>query len=304
MKSVDNIQKFFEKISFKMIKENNYPGIFREIFKYGSKNIFVLNKNWSGSEYVYYNNKTGRMFSEYYTNDTIFPADFSIDENILTFNEALELGLVNNIMILENAKSREIQQFMEMDELPGFNFLDARYNNIFPLKVTVNRGRKFRGEGYITDAYVVESRYGKSYIAEIYDPKANTISECTLDYVNFPESVLEQFKNYSISIINACTDDDVNKTNLRINKNIIDKTSFANFVKNKLTEQVDYSSARNLIKEKEEAKRKEQEEKNKAFMESKMKDLIEWVKKNTDKEGEEIEKLAERIYKKRYIYEY
>ena len=102
----------------------------------------------------------------------------------------------------------------------------------------------------------------------------------------------------------ACTDDDVNKTNLRINKNIIDKTSFANFVKNELTEQIDYSSARNLIKEKEEAKRKEQEEKNKAFMESKMKDLIEWVKKNTDKEGEEIEKLAERIYKKRYVYEY
>ena len=33
-----------------------------------------------------------------------------------------------------------------------------------------------------------------------------------------------------------------------------------------------------------------------------MKDLIEWVKKNTDKEGEEIEKLAERIYKKRYEY--
>lgn len=302
MKNINNIQDYFEKITWTMLKENNYPGIFREIFKYGSKNIFILNKNCSNSVYVYYNNKTGRIFSEYYTDDTNFPADFSINDNILTFDEALELGLVNNIMVLENAKSHEIQKFMEMDELPGFNFLDARYNNIFPLKVTVNRGRKFRGDGYIIDTYEVVSNYGHSYVAEIYDPKANTITDCTLDYVNFPESVLEQFKNYCINIINSCTIDDVNKTNLRINNNIINKTLFANFVKKELTEQIDYSSARNLIKEKEEAKRKEKEEKNKVFKESKMKDLIEWVKKNTDKQGEEIEKLAERIYKKKYEY--
>ena len=74
-----------------------------------------------------------------------------------------------------------------------------------------------------------------------------------------------------------------------------------NFVKNSLSENIDYSSARNLIKEKAEAKRKEKEEKNKAFKEAKMKDLIEWVKKNTDKKGDDILKLAEYIFNKKYM---
>lgn len=302
MKNLDNIQNYFEKITYRMLKENNYPELFKVIFKYGIKNIFVLQ---NGSENgltsnTYYNNKTGKIFREYYLPDTNFPADFSFEDNMLTFNEALDMGLVNDIMILEGAKSRKISKFTEMDELPNFNFLNVRYDDIFPLKINVNRGRKFRGEGYIIDAYEVVSNYGHSYSAEIYDPKNNTINECTLDYVEFPESVLEQYKNYAINIINSCTFNDIDLTNLSIRDSIINKLSFINFVKSELGEKIDYSSARNLIKEKAEAKKKAREEKNKAFKESKMKDLIEWVKKNTDKQGEEIEKLAERIYNKHY----
>lgn len=304
MKNLDNIQNYFEKITYRMLKENNYPELFKVIFKYGIKNIFVLQ---NGSQHgltsnTYYNNKTGKIFREYYLPDTNFPADFSFEDNMLTFNEALDMGLVNDIMILEGVKSRKISKFMEMDDLPNFSFLNVRYDNVFPLKVTVNGGRKFRGEGYIIDAYEVSSNYGSSYVAEIYDPKNNTINECTLNYVEFPKSVLEQYKNYCLNIINSCTFNDIDLTDLTIKDNIINKLSFMNFVKSELGENIDYSSARNLIKEKVEAKRKEKEEKNKAFKEAKMKDLIEWVKKNTDKEGEEIEKLAERIYKKRYEY--
>lgn len=302
MKNINDIQNYFEKITYRMLKENNYPELFKVIFKYGIKNIFILQ---IGSQHgltcnTYYNNKTGKIFRECYLPDTNFPADFSFEDNILSFNEALDMGLVNDIMILEGAKSRKINKFLSLSELPCFNFMNVRYDDVFPLKVAVNRGRKFRGEGYIIDAYEVQNRYGCSRVGEIYDPKTNTINECTLDYVEFPNSVLEQYKNYCINIINSCTFNDIDITNLCIKENIVNRTSFINFIKNELGETIDYSSARNLIKEKAEAKRKEKEEKNKAFKESKMKDLIEWVKKNTDKEGEEIEKLAERIYKKRY----
>lgn len=302
MKKLDNIQNFFEKITYNMIKENNYPELFKEIFKYGIKNIFLLqNGSLHGlTSNTYYNNKTGKIFKEYYLPDTNFPVDFSFEDNMLTFNEALDMGLVNDIVILEGAKSRKISKFMEMDELPYFNFLNVRYDDIFPLKINVNRGRKFRGEGYIIDAYEVVSNYGHSYTAEIYDPNNNTINECTLDYVEFPKSVLEQYKNYAINIINSCAFNDIDLNYLTIKDNIVNKLSFMNFVKSELNENIDYSSARNLIKEKDEAKKKAREEKNKAFKESKMKDLIEWVKKNTDKQGEDIEKLAERIYNKRY----
>lgn len=301
---VQKVSDFFYKITYRIIQENNYPKVFNEIFRYGSKNIFVLSigSNRGVPYNVYYNNKTGKIFSEYYLEDTNFPADFTFEDNMLSFEEALEFGLVNNIALLDGVKSNNINKFMEMNELPKFNFMNIRYDDVFPLKVMVNGGRKFRGEGYLVDAYEKQDMYGCAYIGEIYDPQTNTINECTLKYVKFHESVLDRYKNYCINIINSCTFDDIDISDLSIKDSIFNRTSFINFVKNELGENIDYSSARNLIKEKAEAKIKEKEEKNKAFKESKMKDLIEWVKKNTDKEGEEIEKLAERIYKKRYEY--
>jgi hypothetical protein len=305
MKDIKVLQDYFAGITYRMLKENNYPNIFKEIFRYGIKNIFIVKSGYNqGIPYnVYYNNKNGKVFTEYYCyKEFYFPADFTFENNMLSFSEAIEVGFVNTDNILNCAKAKRINKINEIDQLPCFNFMDVRYDNIFPLKITVNRGRKFRGEGYLIDAYEVQGMYGCSRVGEIYDPKTNTINECTLDYVEFPNGVLDQYKKYCIDIINSCTFDDINVEELYINENVIRRTSFMNFVKNSLSENIDYSSARNLIKEKAEAKRKEKEEKNKAFKEAKMKDLIEWVKKNTDKEGEEIEKLAERIYKKRYEY--
>ena len=59
------------------------------------------------------------------------------------------------------------------------------------------------------------------------------------------------------------------------------------------THMVDYSTASYPAQE---ARDKAKQE----LKDQKMPELIQWVKDNTNKEGEEIEKLAEHIFNKRY----
>ena len=70
--------------------------------------------------------------------------------------------------------------------------------------------------------------------------------------------------------------------------------NFIDWLKNKYYDpSIDWSKAKDIEQEK-------QDKKSEEFKKKKMLELIEWVKNNTDKKGDEIEKLAERIFKKRY----
>lgn len=302
---IQKVSDFFFGITYKMIIENNYPDVFKEVFRYGSKNIIFIYQSYWGC--CFYNVITNKFFRDNSALDPnrFLPADFeSYEENFLTFEDAIE----NNV----NTFSKRIKDLQDeafsysvgkLKELSENEYFDHSYRmNVIPnpIKVTVSKGRKFKGEGYLINIEEETSEYGTTYKGVIYDPSNNVIDDCTLKYVNIHEDVKEGYNNWMTNVINNFSNDDfMSELDIQFRHNGM--LDFETYVK-ELNNNIDYSSARNLIKEKAEAKRKEKEEKNKAFKEAKMKDLIEWVKKNTDKEGEEIEKLAERIYKKRYEY--
>lgn len=222
----------------------------------------------------------------------------------------------NKIADINNFKNVLISSEKDMVNVANSGFV----------KVKVAKGRKWKGEGYLVGT--IEKSFCTGYrniyttYGKIFDPSTNRIesialknvvvvdssalfeaykkniieninkaelSEITINAINFsriPAPILPLLNSFGIDILKEIEN--------ALKAKVMDMSSWiyrnGNSIKN--TE----LNLENAIDEEEDYKKAKKAE----FKAKKMLELIEWVKNNTDKKGEEINKLAECIFNKKY----
>lgn len=181
-----------------------YPTkVLEEIAKYGAENIFEYVEDYHGKyeddycTFVYINNITGESFSDHWTTAGACP-NFGLYECV-TLQKAVQAGLPINPAIYESFRKvvrGEAIGLLHMYENP----LDL-YHETTPQVgrlVTINRGRKWQGTGYLMEikhnTYHPAGRWSpvKTHTAVVFDPTTNTIHEANADYAVYADQ--EQFK--------------------------------------------------------------------------------------------------------------
>ena len=273
-----------------------FPYAMEAIAEYGAENIFLVAESYRGgyhddyASFTYFNNVTGEEFSDNWT--TAFACPSYNSYKCLPLRDAFAAGLVNLEMFLKFKR----QQITEMLESAQPTYMDADQLEKYKLLVKVERGRKWKGTGYVVGSRTMRFGWKEVTYMNIFDPEANIINEISSENVDAMElaPLFEQWREemkerarvatvdcLQVSEEGNCTYPDLHipfKAWLAIRANGIT---------------VDCSTAAHPAKE---ARDKKKEE----FKAVKMVELIEWVKTNTDKQGDEIQALAERIYAKRY----
>lgn len=251
------------------------------------------------------------------TNQYGHGVDLNCRINSIELNDAIENNIVEISTIID-ALVNSIHF-----SLPDLDTFSSKFSIENPLTIPVNvvKGRKFKGNGFLTysikkiayNPYRFKSRYYGSktdytYCPVIYDAKTNTFNVVnSFNYLEFDKKWVEEImKN-----IRTCIDNTVSEIRSLAHIFAYDMSYSACDSRNKKYVINEYA-LRPLKKMKQNVDvlnavinyKKEQDEKNakieSEFKQKKMVQLIEWVKNNTDKQGDEIVKLAEHIYNKKY----
>ena len=319
-KATKELEDLFERLS---IHEKENPG---ETFGYagipyclkrtrekGINKIFFVGRDYHGKYeddycyFTYWDEDSKEFFEDEWGTWAAFP-HYDLYEMPIDFGTAWEEGLIDKDAYLEYQKK------VNLDYIENVEF-DGSIAENFNLRVKIEKGRKWKGEGYLVDVTSSSYRFATpmfrnhrddygietTYTAVIWDPITNTINRANRKYVEFidQELILESYKSWAKDRIEHARIMDI-KHNGNYNRGsfIIDidyswNTFFAEV----------WAPAHNIgdvissayDPEMEEKKKKESE-----FRASKMPGIIEWVKNNTDKKGEEIITLALHIYNKNY----
>ena len=296
----------------------------KAINEFGIENISMVGYNYHGRyedddcEFTYYNNVTGTFFYDTWTTRYACPS-YSCFE-CQTLAEADKKGYIDREKLFNLNKYSMLEDFRKF-KTP--NIFGEFFDKIAPfgLRVEVTGGRKWKGVGYLVGTFTTSYQwgvkqwhsnndYGTSTVrhAKIYDPITNRIETVTANQIKFLDidKIVDQYKADMIAIIEATTIEnfeignsnttwspysgDTNRTKMTIHCNT---KSFFDYLKEK-GNKLNLDNAYDVLEEEKKAKQE-------AFKASKMPGIIEWVKNNTDKTTEEeILKLAEHIFNKRY----
>lgn len=296
----------------------------KAIKEYGVENISMVGYNYHGRyedddcNFIYYNNITGNFFYDEWTTRFACPA-YSCYE-CQTLEEADKKGYVDHEKLFSFKKFEMIKQ---LEKFKFNNIWGETFAKIAPfgLRVEVNRGRKWKGIGYLVGTFTTSYQWGvkmwrsnndygtsTTRHAKIYDPTTNRIETVTAEYVKFLDldNIIEQYKKDMIAIVEATTIDDFtigkngtsyspysgdsNDTKMNINCEMV---SFMKYLESK-GNKLNLNNAFDVI---EEAAKKKYND----LREKKLPGIITWVRNNTDKTEEgEILELAEHIFKKHY----
>ena len=277
-------------------KHNNYwsapTKVMEAIAELGAENIFLLNEEYHGlyhddyAYFVYFNNVTGETFKDQWTTAFACPAYQSY--KCITISEAWKNGLVNADKYLQMRKN-DMLSYLGEEGTPPMSVKDLIKNKVL---VEVKRGRKWHGTGYVISYREMTFGYKSVTYAVIYDPKENVINEVSSEHVDIANhfELEKEWRKSCRERVQALTPDDVDASDMKIAISI----DFKDWLFEKNADvNIDTSTASWPAQE---ARDKKQAE----FKEKKMVELVEWVKNNTDKKGDEIQALAERIFNRRY----
>lgn len=267
----------------------------KAIAQYGAENIFMTGQSYSShyhddyASFSYYNNVTGEEFTDSWTTAAACPGYGSYE--CYSFENAVKNGLVNMEMYLSLLRKR-CKRLMDL-ESPDRRFsIDELVR--FKLPVMANGGRKWRGTGYVCSKhYSSFGRFGTTY-AVVYDEKNNELREVNPDYLEVVgiEDIMNEWKQEMLGRIEAATVNDLQITGGEIRSNFFVK--FNKWLEDRATGVVlDLSTATY-------PEQKKRDDKQAEFKAKKMMELKKWVEDNTDKTGDDIMLLAERIFNKRY----
>ena len=290
------------------------PSSLKEVKKYGIDKVFLVSKDYHGKyeddycDFIYWNESTKEFFNDYWTTAAACPS-FNLYESMIDFKTAWEGGLIDKIAYLSKVKESVLSK------IEASTFVCENPED-FQLRVEVTGGKKWHGVGHYVDSYENEYQYAtpmfrnryygtprdfgvsRTKIAIIYDPNTNTLNECNAKYLKFIdiELIMNSYKAWAKEIVEAASVDDIKigSSTFDIKSDYSLKTFLGKWASE---HKVDTSTASNPVKEE---KERIEAEKKAAFKESKMKELIAWVRENTDKEGEDIVGLAEHIFNKKY----
>lgn len=282
---LDQMDQINDKVSKLEESIINKEPVFKNIDEYGAENIFKLyNLSYDTR---YYNNTTNEEF----TGMNFTP--------LYHINEALEKDYVDKKPLYKKTYD-DLKK-----KIDKYEFNKDCINKLYGIaQVTVNRGRKWKGSGYIMDSGKSSFQYSPwnsstTYFYKIYDPKTKQIYTINREYADFSDmkKKYEEYKKFLIDLLNKTSENDIlydiNKREFQFSTYQTKYKEFSDWMKDKYDPKLDLKGVKDIEQEK-------QNKKSEEFKKKKMPELIEWVKTHTDKKGDDIEKLAERIFIKRY----
>ncbi|MBR6908146.1 hypothetical protein IKN40_06825, partial [bacterium] len=136
--------------------------------------------------------------------------------NVDALNEMMN-DLVDVEFVFDVAKENKIAEFLNTDISVEFNRYIKDFANSGLIKVKVNKGRKWKGEGYIIGSF--ESAFNTGYrniyttYVKIYDPSTNKIESIAFKNVtDIDYSVLIKiYKDNIVNILNNFNFDEIQK---------------------------------------------------------------------------------------------
>lgn len=314
------LEKLFEYLS---IHEKEHPGetygyagipyCLKRVRETGIDKIFFVGRDYHGKYeddycyFTYWDEKKKEFFSDEWGTWAAFP-HYDFYEMPIRFGAAWDEGLIDK------------EAFLNVKKVAHFEFIDKivfdkEVAKDFNLRVKVEKGRKFKGEGYLVGVDKSSYRfatpmfrnhsdnYGVSttYTALIWNPIDNTINRANLQYVNYidEEKIIIEYKEWAKNIINHSTINDIHSNNQYNNGSFILDVDYS-WIKFMSEVWAPNHVIGDVISTAYDPEMEEKKKKESEFRATKMPEIIEWVKNNTDKEGEDIMKLALHIYDKNY----
>ena len=289
------------------------PYCLKRVREKGIDKVFFVGRDYHGKYeddycyFTYWDEDSKEFFSDEWGTWAAFP-HYDLYEMPISFSLGWELGLIDKEAYLAYQQSSDLQI------LSNTKF-DKKIAQDYKLRVSVDGGRKFKGEGYLVDIEESSYRYATpmfrnhsndfgittTHTAVIWNPIDNTLNRANLKYVNYMDSdeIMEKYTFWAKKVIMDSTINNI-KSNNQYNRGsyILDiDYSFAKFMGEVWAPEHQIGDVVSTAYDPEAEARKKKESE---FRASKMPGIIEWVKNNTDKQGEEIIKLAIHIYNKNY----
>lgn len=289
------------------------PYCLKRVRETGIDKIFFVGRDYHGKYeddycyFTYWDEVKKEFFSDEWGTWAAFP-HYDYYEMPIYFGAAWEEGLIDKEAYLEYMKSRHLETLTHVT----FNIPEALNYN---LRVKVERGRKWKGEGYLIGieehsfrfAYPQFRNHSNDFgvsttkTAKIWDPITHTINRANANFLEFidQDEIMEQYILWAKNIIALATINDIHSNG---------QYNLGSFILD-----VDYNFEKFMTKWMEEhdvvtgnyetaydAEAEERIKKAAEFRANKMPEIVEWVKNNTDKKGEDIIKLALHIFEKNY----
>lgn len=268
----------------------------KEAAKHGAENIFMVGKSYRSHAYddyatfTYYNQATMEEFTDSWTTAGACPS-YSLYE-CMTIEEAFRKGLLDEEKYVRFRKEISLK-YLESYHCPSLSVDDfIKYK----VRVEVTGGRKWKGIGYALSSKWVSFGYHQTKYVSILDPETNLVHEISDRWVHPAEDIetaIPQYREWAKAKIAAVTPDALRMGDRGLYVEGL-MFNFYDWLEEKAKSvELDMSKAVNPAQD-------ERDRRKADFKTRKMADLVEWVKKNTDKQGDAILQLAEHIFQKRY----
>lgn len=308
IKSLNECAKRYteQKAGFMHREGHVYPTkVLEEIAKYGAENIFEYVEDYHGKyeddycTFVYINNVTGETFSDYWTTAGACP-NFGLYECV-HLQKAVSAGLPINPSIYESfrkvVRGEAIGLLSIYDNVRNYHETNPQIGRL----VSIDRGRKWKGTGYLMEirhsSFHPAGRYSAvdSYTAVIYDPSDNTIHEANAQYAKYAdqEQFKAEFEAWVDQRLEGTTLADVLPNFHSFNYNMVSKCHPCVFYREYIERHPMPDTTNANYPERDARNAKKQEKINKLRA-----DLEVWASRFTDKTPEERAKMVERALAK------
>ena len=251
--------------------------------------------------FYYWDNVNGKIITDFWGTNFAAPNFSLYTENVLTFSEASDMGLVN-MELLKKFNIEKVLQSVERTRLLTSDNSKIIMNHN-PL-INVTRGRKFKGLGYyIGEVETCKNPYYPATIeAKVLSLEDFQIHYCNPNFIQLVEKdeLVEGYIKWATNVINEVASKnsyssffDMKGVNWGIKR---EDFSFEAYVKNHKDNRIEYF-INTAYDPREEERKKQRAEK----MAQEYANVLKWVKEKTDKttESEQIA-LAIKILNKNY----
>ena len=286
-------------------EERDLPHIVMTIAELGVENIFYVSRDYHGRyedddcTFTYWDNLNGKFIYDEWSTRYAAPSFFLYEDNIIRFADAMEAELV------------DMKKFIDMKAEKAYSIIDRIHvknitddlTHTYP-RIKVDGGRKWKGNGYLVEIVEEENSFGIRSYAKVLSTEDFQIHYCNPAYIQYidADAILDGYKTYAKDYIKDHISrgrfydvfgDSFNKSETYINYNLM--CTFGEWVKRYK------NNIEGLVATAPDPEMYERNMKLAAKRAENFKDIIEWVKTNTDKTtDDEIMELALRILNKRY----
>ena len=201
-KAAKELQNLFDRLAQHEAEHPNetfgYAGIpycLKQVREKGIDKVFFVGRDYHGKYeddycyFTYWDEDSKEFFQDEWGTWAAFP-HYDLYEMPISFGLGWEMGLINKEAYLNRKKS------IALDILSKTTF-DKKVAQDYNLRVSVDGGRKFRGEGYLVNTEESSYRYATpmyhnhskdfgvstTYTAVIWNPIDNTLNRANLKYV-------------------------------------------------------------------------------------------------------------------------